>query len=61
MSFHANIGVLGEKLYASHTLFRGKSYFISGKIYFIWKFSSGNTDIPIIESMTWVRYEESGK
>ena len=48
MIFHAKIGILGEYLYVSHTLFihyleRNHTLF-GEKLYFIWKFSIGNTD-----------------
>ena len=47
MLFHAKIGILGKYLYVSHTLFiqnlEGNHTLFREKIYFIWKFSSGNT------------------
>ena len=45
--FHTKIGVLGKYSYASHTLFRGKSYFIWRKFILFWKFASGNTNSSI--------------
>ena len=48
MFFHAKIGILGKDLYVIHTLFilyfDGNRPLFGEKIYFIWKFSSGNTD-----------------
>ena len=48
MIFHAKIDVWGENLHVSHTLFilylKGKHTLFKEKIYFIWKFSSGNTE-----------------
>ena len=48
MIFHAKIGILGEYLYVSHTLFilflEGNHTLFREKLYLIWKFSSGNTD-----------------
>ena len=47
MIFHTKIGVLGENLYISYTLFilylEGNHTLFGEKLYFIWKFSSGNT------------------
>ena len=50
MIFYAKIGIPGEYLYASHTLFilyleRNHTLF-GEKLYFIWKFSNGNTASP---------------
>ena len=48
MLFHAKIGILGKNLYASHTLFilylEGNHTLFGEKLYFIWKFNSGNTE-----------------
>ena len=48
MFFHAKIGILGKNLYGSHTLFilylDGNQTLFGEKLYFIWKFSSGNTE-----------------
>ena len=47
MLFHAKMGILGKYLYLSHTLFilylEGNHTLFRDKLYFIWKFSSGNT------------------
>ena len=47
MLFHAKMGILGKYLYVSHTLFilylEGNHTLFGDKLYFIWKFSSGNT------------------
>ena len=47
MLFHAKIGILGKNLYVSHTLFilylKGNHTLFGEKLYFIWKFNSGNT------------------
>ena len=51
MLFHAKMGILGKYmyLYVSHTFFilylEGNHTLFEDKLYFIWKFSSGNTDI----------------
>ena len=46
--FHAKIDILGKYLYVSHTLFilyLEENHTLFGeKLYFIWKFSSGNTE-----------------
>ena len=46
--FSRKICILGEYLYVSHTLFilylEGNHTLFGEKLYFIWKFSSGNTD-----------------
>ena len=51
MIFHIKICILGEYLYVSHTLFilylEGNHTLFGEKLYFIWKFSSGNTVYPI--------------
>ena len=55
MIFHAKIDVLGrggwENLHVSHTLsilyLEGKHTLFKEKIYFIWKFSIGNTAIDM--------------
>ena len=48
MIYHAKIEILGKNLYESHTLFilysEGNHTLFEEKLYFIWKFSSGNTD-----------------
>ena len=48
MLFHAKIGIWGGNLYESHTLFilclEGNHTLFGEKLYFIWKFSSGNTE-----------------
>ena len=47
MIFYAKIGIWGEYLYVSHTLFilylEGNHTLFQEKLYFIWKFSSGST------------------
>ena len=47
MFFHAKIVISGKNLYVSHTLFilyfDGNRTLFGEKLYFIWKFSSGNT------------------
>ena len=47
MLFHAKMGILGKYLYVSDTLFilylEGNYTLFGDKLYFIWKFSSGNT------------------
>ena len=47
MLFHAKMGIWGGYLYVSHTLFilylEGNHTLFGDKLYFIWKFSSGNT------------------
>ena len=49
MLFHAKMGILGKYLYVSDTLFilylEGNHTLFGDKLYFIWKFSSGNTGI----------------
>ena len=51
MIFHAKNGFWGKYLYVSHTFFilylEGNQTLFGEKLYFIWKFSSGNTDIYI--------------
>ena len=51
MIFHTKIGVWGENLYLSHTLFllylEGNHTLFGEKIYFILKFNSGNTESVI--------------
>ena len=53
MLFHAKIGILGKNLYVSHTLFilylEGNHTLFGGKLYFIWKFSSGNTGELLVQ------------
>ena len=48
MLFHTKMGILGKYLYVSDTLFilylEGNHTLFGDKLYFIWKFSSGNTD-----------------
>ena len=43
------MGILGKYLYVNHTLFilylEGNHTLFGDRLYFIWKFSSGNTDI----------------
>ena len=47
MLFHAKMGILGKYLYVSDTLFilyiEGNHTLFGDKLYFIWKFGSGNT------------------
>ena len=47
MLFYAKMGILGKYLYVSDTLFilylEGNHTLFGDKLYFIWKFSSGNT------------------
>ena len=49
MFFHAKIGILGKNLYGNDTLFifylDGNHTLFGEKLYFIWKSSSGNTDL----------------
>ena len=49
MIFHAKICIWGKYLYVNHTLFilyLEKNHTLFGeKLYFIWKFSSGNTGV----------------
>ena len=54
MIFRAKIGIFEKYLYVNHTLFilylkRNHTLF-GEKLYFIWKFSSGNTEIQEPES-----------
>ena len=46
--FRAKLGILGKYLYVNHTLFifylDGNHTLFGEKIYFIWKFSSGNPE-----------------
>ena len=46
MIFHSKICILGEYLYVSHTL-EGNHNLFGEKLYFIWKFSSGNTGLVV--------------
>ena len=48
MIFHAKIGILGKNLYVSHTSFEGNHTLFGEKLYFIWKFSSGNTEVNTV-------------
>ena len=52
MLFHTKVGIRGENLYVSHTLFilylEGNHTLFGEKLYFIWKFSSGNTECDIV-------------
>ena len=54
MLFQAKIGILGKFLYVSHTLFilylEGNHTLFGEKLYFIWKFSSGNTVLGISQA-----------
>ena len=47
MLFHAKMGIIGKYFYVSDTLFilylEGNHTLFGDKLYFIWKFSSGNT------------------
>ena len=47
MFFYAKMGILGKNLYVIHTLFilyfAGNHTLFGEKLYFIWKFGSGNT------------------
>ena len=47
MLFYAKIGIWGKNFYVRHTLFilylEGNHTLFGEKLYFIWKFSSGNT------------------
>ena len=53
MIFRAKIGILVKYLYVFHTLFilylEGNHTLFGEKIYFIWKFSSGNTAFPAFD------------
>ena len=48
MIFQAKIGILGKYLYVNRTLLKlyldGNPTLFGEKLYFIWKFSSGNTE-----------------
>ena len=48
MIFHAKNGILRKYLYVYHTLFilylEGNYTLFGEKLYFIWKFSNGNTE-----------------
>ena len=52
MIFRAKIGILEKYLYVFHTLFilylEGNHTLFGEKIYFIWKFSSGNTAFGLL-------------
>ena len=48
MIFHAKIGILGKNLYVSHTSFEGNHTLFGEKLYFIWKFSSGSTEVATV-------------
>ena len=47
MIFHAKLGIKGNYLYVSHTLFilylEGNHTLYREKLYLIWQFSNGNT------------------
>ena len=49
MIFHAKLGIKGNYLYVSHTLFilylEGNHTLFGEKLYIIWKFSNGNTGV----------------
>ena len=54
MLFHTKMCILGKYLYVGHTLFilylEGNHTLFGEKLYFIWKFSSGNTEFMYLVS-----------
>ena len=59
MIFHTQSGILGKYSCVSHTLFilylEGNLTLFGEKLYFIWKFSSGNTALRYIPFLTSIK------